>query len=551
MSGSSDNFYLLTSSDEEGSSGSESDITSKRFTKYRLPIYSDSEEDNNDRQAGAEWTEIDAPPEVHSFRGEPGPRGLEDAGNVKQTVQLFVGDDLVQSFVDETNRYFQHDKNLFTPTTSKTATWTDVTVAEMKKFLALIVIMGQVEKDDRNDYWSADPLIATPIFSQTMTRNRFRQIWQGWNFDGDDIPEENKSISIASVLAYFIRKFQGVYKPGRDLRLSETVIPWRGKLPFGSHNSGKSEKHRILVRTVSEALTGYISNLKVYYEQDQKLNESVLNILQPYLNLWHHVYVDNYYDNIRTIEKLLERGTRVCGIINRNTCIPDCLKHFNLQKYEARFRRKGDVLIQAWKPKHKTVYVISTIHSADLIGTGKSSKRTNEEIKKPACVVEFNKLLKSVNRADQYSCYSILRRSKRWQKKVVLYLINCALFNAFVVHKQSCKSDLHFKKFLLCVARDWITAEEVAVASGDPQPSSSMPNKRAPKYDPPSRLSLDMREHTITKIVGSGKIENPRRPCRVCTAAKKRSSTVFMCSTCGVALHVGKCFEKYHTLEKY
>jgi len=37
-----------------------------------------------------------------------------------------------------------------------------------------------------------------------------------------------------------------------------------------------------------------------------------------------------------------------------------------------------------------------------------------------------------VGRADQYlSYYSFLRKSVKWSKKVVLYLLNCALFNAF------------------------------------------------------------------------------------------------------------------------
>ena len=54
------------------------------------------------------------------------------------------------------------------------------------------------------------------------------------------------------------------------------------------------------------------------------------------------------------------------------------------------------------------------------------------EIKKPYVVVHYNKFMKGVDRADQYlSFYSVLRKTVKWSEKVVLYLLNCALLNAF------------------------------------------------------------------------------------------------------------------------
>ena len=54
------------------------------------------------------------------------------------------------------------------------------------------------------------------------------------------------------------------------------------------------------------------------------------------------------------------------------------------------------------------------------------------EIKMPYAVDQYRKLMKGIERADQYLCYySVLRKTVKWLKKVVLYLLNCALFNAF------------------------------------------------------------------------------------------------------------------------
>ena len=58
----------------------------------------------------------------------------------------------------------------------------------------------------------------------------------------------------------------------------------------------------------------------------------------------------------------------------------------------------------------------------------------NEEISKPNYVVQY-KHMKCVDRADQYlSYYSILRKTVKWSKKI-LFLLNCALFNSFLMYK--------------------------------------------------------------------------------------------------------------------
>jgi hypothetical protein len=52
----------------------------------------------------------------------------------------------------------------------------------MRKFMGLIILMGQVRKESVRDYWSTDPTISTPIFPKTMSRNLFECIWQAWHF---------------------------------------------------------------------------------------------------------------------------------------------------------------------------------------------------------------------------------------------------------------------------------------------------------------------------------------------------------------------------------
>jgi len=81
--------------------------------------------------------------------------------------------------------------------------------------------------------------------------------------------------------------------------------------------------------------------------------------------------------------------------------------------------------------------MISTIHDATFVNTGRKDKKTNMEIKKPYAVVQYNKFMKGIDRADQYpSYYSFLRKTVKWSEKVVLYLLNCALFNTFFMYRR-------------------------------------------------------------------------------------------------------------------
>jgi len=82
------------------------------------------------------------------------------------------------------------------------------------------------------------------------------------------------------------------------------------------------------------------------------------------------------------------------------------------------------------------------------VNTGRKDRKISMEIKKPYAVFQYNKFIKGRDRADQYiSYYSFLRKTVKWSKKVVLYLLNCALFSVYRTlntnRKVKCKNFLH------------------------------------------------------------------------------------------------------------
>jgi len=93
------------------------------------------------------------------------------------------------------------------------------------------------------------------------------------------------------------------------------------------------------------------------------------------------------------------------------------------------------------------------IHDATIVNTGRKDRKTNVEIKKPYAVVQYSKFMEGIDRADQYLS-PVLRKTVKCLKKVVLYMLNCALLNAYFVYRTlNTNKKLMYKNFLHKVAR--------------------------------------------------------------------------------------------------
>jgi len=61
--------------------------------------------------------------------------------------------------------------------------------------------------------------------------------------------------------------------------------------------------------------------------------------------------------------------------------------------------------------------MISTIHDATIVNKERKDRKTDMEIKKPYAVVQYNKFINDIDRADQYlSYYSVLKKTVKWSK---------------------------------------------------------------------------------------------------------------------------------------
>jgi len=93
---------------------------------------------------------------------------------------------------------------------------------------------------------------------------------------------------------------------------------------------------------------------------------------------------------------------------------------------------------------------------------------------------------------------------------MVLYLLNCVLFDAYFVYRTlNTNKNVKYKNFLHEVGRSWISEVKNRSESNsdDLQMSEKQTAPKGPKQDPPSTLSGDFRIHKLEKIFGGGKVK--------------------------------------------
>jgi len=152
----------------------------------------------------------------------------------------YIPPELTEIVVDQTNLYAQQQIAKMPRPVTKHAhseEWKPVTVIEMKKFLGLIFVTGIVRKPKLELYWSTRRIFQTPIFPQTMSRNRFQLIQRYLHFSDNNAAgtNEDRLYEIRTILDV-VSNFRTNYITDREISLDEGMLGWRGRLRFRVYN---------------------------------------------------------------------------------------------------------------------------------------------------------------------------------------------------------------------------------------------------------------------------------------------------------------------------
>jgi hypothetical protein len=120
---------------------------------------------------------------------------------------------------------------------------------EIYVYLGLIMLMRIVQKPSIKAHFSKNPIPDTPIFSQTMSQDRFKLVSKFMHFVDNTTQNTfygpKKLFKIHSITDYLHNKFQSVHIATQNMAIDESLTLWKGRLSFRIHLPLKSYKFGI------------------------------------------------------------------------------------------------------------------------------------------------------------------------------------------------------------------------------------------------------------------------------------------------------------------
>jgi hypothetical protein len=545
-----------------------SDETSSQILLYHkkrkvIPIKYSSDEENDVEiedvdNLDNDWVEIESDDDDLPSRIPFTNINRQIFGNVQQPIDYFkkfITNELITEIITQTNSYANEQiakKELSARSVWKN--WKNVSYDEMLAFFGVILNMGTIYLSDIKDYFSKDFTRNMPFFAKIFKKERFFQIFwmlrlhQDLNNNSYPITRFSK---VKSFLNYIDSKFRQNFVPGKEICVDEAVVPF------------KPTKWGVRMYVLSDSNTGYVYSILPYFGSitsesliHPELPISARIVLHLYNNLLesipnsegYHLYVDRYYTSVSLAEELLKMKCYLTGTIRRDRkFLPR-----QIRKPTSKFRtviryrsRKSKLLALLWRDK-RIITILSSYDTGSMKNVSRITRGGYQvELKKPEVILNYNKFMGGVDRADQLgSIHCFLRKTLKWWRKIFFWGIEVSSLNSYILYKADCKHNdtkpMPHIKFI---------RELVMSLIGNFREGGT------PRYGTPSTTDnedrLDGKLH-ILQPDAKGK----HNDCLVCSNRKLpggRKTTVYFCETCNRKpfLHVGDCFKKYHTLKTY
>ena len=133
-------------------------------------------------------------------------------------------------------------------------------------FFGLIICIGLLRAGSIEDYRRNTIIYRTGMIEE-MSRNRFQIFLSCLHFaDNEKAQEGNRVVKVEPLLVLLNENFQSLYKPGSDVVIDETLIPWQGWLVFHQYIPNKTHKYGIKLFKVCSTEV-YTYKLSVYTGQ--------------------------------------------------------------------------------------------------------------------------------------------------------------------------------------------------------------------------------------------------------------------------------------------
>lgn len=430
------------------------------------------------------WSEYVGRHKDFPFTGSHGlQRDIEDI-SVFEAFSQIVDNEVVDHIVTETNRYAEQCILSKTPRKHARLTkWIPTNAEEIKKFLGLTLWMGLVRLNKLEDYWSTRNIYRMDIPHSIMSRNRYQMLLSMIHFNNNEEIERGDRLGkIRPLVDILQRKYQALYRPGENIVIDETLVPWRGRLIFKQYIPNKAHRYGIKLFKLC-SIDGYTWAFKIYSgksstgEPDVGLARKVcLELSETLLNEGRTLYVDNFYTDYELAKSMLDKKTHLVGTLRANK------KYLPKEVIQAKIKRgeiisredQNGIVVLKWRDT-RDVRLLSTKHAPVMVpihsqcSQGPLSTNNNQittqqqpstsrqieptrkrkTVEKPLGIFDYNKGKTGIDLSDQMSSYATtLRKGIKWYRKLAIeLLLGTSVVNAWVLFKHITKQKIHISDF--------------------------------------------------------------------------------------------------------
>ena len=412
---------------------------------------------------------------VPGFSSATGPQFPDnfDAENATpwEYAKLFLTKEVLTLILNNTNKYARWQQQ---KTGRPNPMWKeDLTMPELKAFLAINIVMGLNPTPQYACYWSQSCFMGNEGVKKLMSKNRYEVISQYLHVSDreKEIPKgENgydRAAKIRPLMNLLGPLFRRLNLPSRDQTIDEGMQKYDGRSFLKQYMADKPCKRGLKFYLRNDSETGYLQEFELYLGKRGPVDTKsgfgiffdVVDRLTSKIQFKNHrVFVDNLYTSVPIMQHLQRNGIYCCGTLrsNRKNIPPEIKQKRTKEKrgWHITYQDRNNhyLTCSSWMDT-KNVKFISSL--SDPTVEEECTRRSGARsivVKMPSCAFLYNLFMNGTDQFDQDRQYPVGRPAKKMWKYLLWFFVSACLVNAWILYQKSTKrkktkkyGQLHFR----------------------------------------------------------------------------------------------------------
>ena len=400
-------------------------------------------------RSGRTW-KLTAPPATvkrcpaNIVREKFGPRNAAlNATSMNDIFKAFISDDIVQLIVKHTNEEGEKTTKMWNEKhPGRIMKFEPTCDTEIWALIGLMILRGIYRgyREPVKDLWIIRS--GRPIFTATMSRNRFELLLRILRFDDkssrDERLKSDNFAAIREVFDIFNDRCRDNCALSSRVTIDETLRKFRGNCKFRLYMPQKPGKYGLLFHVLTNATHRYVSRMLPYTGKtaagqntsSQSPQTIVKQLCQHLTGSGRTITMDRYYTSVDLAEDLfVNHKLAILGTINLNRQhIPEEMKKTDGRVLlSTKFAWSGPIMMASYIPKPKrNVLLITTEHNQPDV--------SQREDCKPEVILSYNEDKGGVDVVDMMmDTYRSKVATRRWPMVVFYTIVDVQAINSFVL----------------------------------------------------------------------------------------------------------------------